>query len=119
MADTPDTLDATVSEGEARFEELRRRVGLSLAPLLFVLVLLLPFPQLTPEAHRLAAVLVLVIVLWVTEGLPLPVTALLGPLLAVMLQVAPVRVVFAPFANPLIFLFIGSFILAQALFVHR
>ena len=46
-------------------------------------------------------------------------TALLGPAVAVMLGVAPVRVAFAPFANPLIFLFIGSFILAQALFVHR
>ena len=32
---------------------------------------------------------------------------------------APVRETLAPFANPLIFLFIGSFILAQGLFVHR
>ena len=119
MADTSSTLNAAVSDAEARFEELRRRVGLFLGPTLFVLVLLLPLPMLTPEAHRLAAVLVLVIVLWVTEGLPLPVTAVLGPSLAVMLQVAPVRVAFAPFSNPLIFLFIGSFILAQALFVHR
>ena len=46
-------------------------------------------------------------------------TALLGPTLAVLLQVAPAGQAFAPMANPLIFLFIGSFILAQALFVHR
>ncbi len=61
----------------------------------------------------------LVIVFWITEALPLPVTALLGPALAVLFQVAPVADTFRPFAHPTIFLFIGSFILAQALFVHR
>ena len=109
----------TPSAGEVRFDEVRRKVGLVLAPAVFLLVLVLPFEQLTPEAHRLAAVIALVIVLWVTEAVPLPVTALLGPSLAIVLRVAPVREAFAPFANPLIFLFIGSFILAQALFVHR
>ena len=104
---------------ESRFDIVRRRVGLLLGPAVFLLVLATPFEQLTPEAHRLAAVTSLVIIFWTTEALPLPVTALLGPALAVMLQVAPVREALAPFANPLIFLFIGSFILAQALFVHR
>jgi sodium-dependent dicarboxylate transporter 2/3/5 len=33
--------------------------------------------------------------------------------------IAPARDVFAPFADPLIFLFIGSFILAQSIFVYR
>ena len=108
-----------MTPAEARFEELRRRAGLVLAPVVFLLVLVFPFEGLSLEQHRLAAVLALVITLWVTEALPLAVTALLGPTLAVILQVAPVRVTFAPFANPLIFLFIGSFILAQALFVHR
>ena len=98
---------------------MRRRVGLLLGPALFLLVLLLPFDSLTPEGHRLAAVMALVIVFWITEALPLEVTALLGPVLAIMLRVGPARDVLAPFANPLIFLFIGSFILARALFVHR
>jgi len=86
---------------------------------MFLAVLLVPFPQLSPDAHRLAAVLALVIVFWITEVVPLPVTALLGPALAVMLGVAPVATALAPMANPIVFLFIGSFILAQALFVHR
>jgi sodium-dependent dicarboxylate transporter 2/3/5 len=46
------------------------------------------------------------------------VTALLGPALAVLLQVAPARQALASFADPIIFLFIGSFILAEAMFVH-
>lgn len=107
------------TEAEARFDEIRRKVGFALGPAVFFLVLLLPFEQLSPEAHRLAAVIALVMVFWITEALPLPVTALLGPALAIVLGVAPVREAFIPFAHPLIFLFIGSFILAQALFVHR
>ena len=108
-----------VKDEESQFDVMRRRVGLVLGPAVFLLVLAMPFEQLTPEAHRLAAVISLVIVFWTTEALPLPVTSLLGPSLAIMMQVAPVRDALAPFANPLIFLFIGSFILAQALFVHR
>ena len=105
--------------GEAESDALRKKIGMFLAPGIFMLILLLPFPQLTLEAHRLAAIMALVIVLWVTEVMPLPVAALLGPVLAVMLGVARVGPAFAQMANPLIFLFIGSFILAEGLFVHR
>ena len=104
--------------GADRFETRRRQVGLVLAPVLFGIVLLLPAGGLSGEGHRLAAIMALVVTLWVTEALPLAVTALLGPILAVILQVAPVREAFAPMANPTIFLFLGSFILAQGLLVH-
>ena len=109
----------TKTDAELRFDEMRRKVGIVVGPLVFLLVLAWPFTSLTPEGHRLAAVMGLVIIFWVTEALPLPVTALLGPSLAVLLQVAPVGDTFRPFASPTIFLFVGSFILAQALFVHR
>jgi sodium-dependent dicarboxylate transporter 2/3/5 len=45
-------------------------------------------------------------------------TAFLGVAGAVVLGVAPATVAFAPFADPLIFLFIGTFMLAQAIFFH-
>ena len=96
----------------------RRRIGAVAAPAVFVILLLLPMPGLSPEAHRLAGVLAAVVVLWVTEALPLPVTALLGAAASVTLGVAPARQVFAPFADPLMFLFIGAFILARAMFLH-
>jgi sodium-dependent dicarboxylate transporter 2/3/5 len=60
----------------------------------------------------------MMVALWVTEALPLAVTALIGPVLVVVLQVAPARDAFAPFADPIIFLFIGSFMIAEAMFVH-
>ncbi|MGI9106910.1 MAG: SLC13 family permease [Pyrinomonadaceae bacterium] len=108
-----------ITEGEARFERVRRAAGLLLAPAVFIVLLLLPMPALKPEAHRLAAVMAAVVVLWVTEALPLPTTALLGAAACVVLRVAPAKDVFAPFADPLMFLFIGSFILARAIFLHR
>jgi sodium-dependent dicarboxylate transporter 2/3/5 len=97
---------------------VRQRIGAVLALIVFVLLLATPMPGLSPAAHRLAAVLAVVVVLWVTEALPLPVTALLGAAACVILQVAPAKEVFAPFADPLMFLFIGAFILARAIFLH-
>jgi len=108
-----------ISEAEARFERWRRVAGLVVAPAVFVVLLLLPLTGLKPEAHRLAAVMAAVVVLWITEALPLPVTALVGAAACVVLRVAPAKDVFAPFADPLMFLFIGSFMIARAIFLHR
>lgn len=106
-----------ISAAEARFELWRRRSGLVLAPLVFVLLWLAPL-RVAPPAHRLAAVLGAVVVLWITEAIPMAMTAFLGVAVAVLLRVAPAAEAFAPFADPLIFLFIGTFMLAQAIFFH-
>jgi len=98
---------------------VRQRLGAVLALAVFLLLWFLPFPGLTLEAHRLASVLGAVVVLWVSEALPLSATALLGAALCVVLGVAPAKEVFAPFADPLMFLFIGAFILSRAIFVHH
>ena len=105
---------------ESRMDLLRRRAGLVLAPLLFAFVLSANFASLAdkPTAHRLAAVMAAVVVLWVTEAIPMALTALLGATACVMLQVAPAKNVFAPFADQLMFLFIGSFMLARAIELH-
>ncbi len=106
---------------EAELEEgagpLRRTIGGLLGPALAVLVLLAPLP-LSIEQQRLAAVLSLVVVWWVSEVVPIPVTGLLGLALCVLLGVAPAATIFGSFASPTIFLFIGSFILARAMTLH-
>lgn len=107
-----------LSRGEAAFEESRRTVGFFLAPAFFLIVLLLPFPALSDEAHKLAAVMALVATLWITEALPLAVTGLLGPTLVVILGIAPAQKAFAPFADPIMFLFLGAFVIAKAISVH-
>jgi len=107
-----------VSKAEERFEKLRKAAGLILGPAVFLLLYLLPLEGLTPEAKKLAAILGVVLVFWLTEAVPIPVTALLGAVLCVLFSVAPAQEVLAPFANPIVFLFIGSFILAEAISRH-
>jgi len=68
--------------------------------------------DLSPQAQTLAVIVVAVVILWITEALPLAVTALLGAAACVLAGVAPAREVFAPFADPLIFLF-------EAIRLHR
>lgn len=108
-----------LSPAEEAFEQYRKVVGAVLAPLAFAALWFMDFPSLSPEAHRLAAVMGAVVVLWMTEALPMPVTAMLAAAACVLLRVAPAKAVFAPFGDPLMFLFIGSFILARAIFLHR
>ena len=107
----------TYSPAEEAFNFRRRTIGLIAGPVVFVVLLVAPLPLGAP-AHKVAAILGMMIVFWVTEALPLAVTALLGPVLAVVLRVAPAGAAFASFADPIIFVFIGSFILAEAMFVH-
>jgi solute carrier family 13 (sodium-dependent dicarboxylate transporter), member 2/3/5 len=107
-----------ISAGEERFEAIRRKAGFVLAPLSFCVVWLAPLDGLTREAHLLAAIAALTVMLWITEAIPIPAAALLGPALCVVFGVAPAKIVLAPFADPVVFLFIGSFMLAQGLYAH-
>jgi sodium-dependent dicarboxylate transporter 2/3/5 len=107
-----------LSESERRFDLLRRGVGLFSGPVALLLVLAWPMPELSPEAHRLAAIASLVVVWWITEAIPIPITAVLGAALACVFGVASPAAAFAPFADPIMFLFIGSFILSRAIVVH-
>ena len=77
-----------------------------------------PMPELSPEAHRLAAIATFVVIWWITEALPIPITAILGAALAVLFGVATPTAAFAPFADPIMFLFIGSFILSRGIVVQ-
>lgn len=111
--------EEVISPQEARFDKWRARAGFLLAPIAFLLIFFNSFETLSAEAHNLAAIIAVVIILWICESLPMPVTALIGAALCVIFKVADARTVFAPFADPLMFLFIGSFILARAIFLHN
>ncbi|MFQ5817440.1 MAG: SLC13 family permease [Terriglobia bacterium] len=100
------------------FERVRRRWGLLAGPVLALVVYFWWAADYAPASRRLAAVLTLVVIYWVSEAIPIPVTALLGPALCALLGVASARAVLAPFANPVIFVFLGSFLLARAMMVN-
>ena len=108
----------SISAAEERFERVRRTAGFVVGPGLFVVLWLFPWSGLTSEAQRLAAIMGLVLVFWLTEPIPIAVTALLGPVLCILLGVAPAKEVLPNFGHPLILLFLGGFILAQAMQVH-
>src|SRR3990172_713970 len=112
-------VEFVISEGERKFEMYRKTISLFLGPIVFLTILFIPIPILSTEAHRLSAVLGIVLIYWVGEAIPIPVTAILGAILCVILGVAKSQTVFAPFAHPIIFLFIGSFMLAEAMKVHK
>ena len=85
-----------------------------LLPLLAVL-LLPPPADMGLEAWRTLGVAGLMAVWWVTEALPLPATALLPLVLFPPLGLASIGDTASPYANPVIFLFLGGFVLAAAL----
>ena len=92
------------------------RAGLLAAPLLLAMFLIMPPPEgLTTAAWHTAGVVVVMAVLWISEAIPIPVTAMLPIVLFPLTGVAPVKDAAAPYANPVIFLFMGGFFLALGL----
>jgi solute carrier family 13 (sodium-dependent dicarboxylate transporter), member 2/3/5 len=106
-SDASDSHDAT----------LWSRLGLVAAPLASLALWLAPLP--VPElAHRMAALLIGVVILWVSEALPIQFTAMLIAPLLVAFGIASPTQAFAPYADPLLFLFYASFFLAEAMSRH-
>ena len=107
----------TLSPAEERFERGRQTVGLFLGPLVFLALYLAPLP-LPPDQQALAAVFSFVIIYWLMEPIPIPVTAVLALGMCIVFGVAPADDVFGAFGSSTIFLFIGAFIIAQAMMTH-
>jgi len=69
----------------------------------------------TPEAWRAAGVGLLMASWWMTEALPIAATSLVPLALFPLVGVVPIKEAAAPYANPIIFLFLGGFLLAKGL----
>lgn len=106
-----------LSAVEEKFERIRRTGGLFAAPLVAIVLLIVPMP-LPYEQQTLIAVLVGVVILWLTEAVPIPIGGLIGIVTLAVLQVAPADEIVAPFGSTTIFTFIGAFLLAQAMMKH-
>ncbi|MGP9837977.1 SLC13 family permease [Arthrobacter sp. 179] len=94
---------------------MRKRIGLFAGPVLAVVVFFLLPGDLAQPARFTAAVATVMALWWMTEAIPLAATALLPLVLFPMLNVAGMGDAAAPYANPIIFLFMGGFMLALAL----
>ncbi len=90
--------------------------GLFLGPLLAVAMLVIGGPDdLNPIAWRTAAVGVLMATWWATEAIPIAATAFLPIVLFPWLGISTIQDATAPYANKVIYLFLGGFILAFAM----
>jgi solute carrier family 13 (sodium-dependent dicarboxylate transporter), member 2/3/5 len=111
-------VSSTVVEDRRRAGAGRRRstTGLLLGPAVLAVALVLPAPGgMSVEAWRTAAVGLLMAIWWISEAIPIPATALVPIALFPLLGVAPVEAAASPYANPVIFLFLGGFLIAQAM----
>ncbi len=90
-----------------------QRIGLFVGPAVFLLMLLLPPPgELSLLGWRTAAAATLIAIWWMTEAIPIPATALLPLVLFPGLGILTAPSAAAPYANELIFLFMGGFFIA-------
>lgn len=95
--------------------EFSKKAGLFLAPILFIILLNLPFELVSEKGDAVIAVAVWMVIWWITEAVSISVTALLPLLLFPLLKIMDIGEVGANYGSPIIFLFFGGFILALAL----
>jgi len=91
------------------------RTGRWLGPTVFAVFLILPAPvEFDSSAWWVLGLTLFMAIWWITEAAPIPVTAALPVALLPVLGVVPITEAAAPYANPLIFLFVGGFAIALA-----
>ncbi len=94
----------------------RQRIGLILGVLLLLATFLAPpVFGLNPAASKVALLAITMATMWVTEAIPIPATALLPMVLLPILGIMPIKEAAAPYADPIIYLFMGGFILSLAM----
>ena len=105
---------------ESSFDHKRHIFGAVFGPLVALLVYLIPIAGLAdnPEAHKLLAIVTFVAFWWICEPVPIPVTSLIAPVLCVIFGVTSATNAFSAFANPMIFMFMGGFLIAKGMMVN-
>ncbi len=94
----------------------KKKIGLVLGPLLFALVMLFFNPEnLNPDAKSILASTIWIAVWWITECVPISVTALLPIVLFPLTGGLDIKSTTASYGHNLVFLFVGGFIIALAI----
>ncbi len=87
-------------------------LGLSL---FFICAFIEPFPHLNSDAQKVGGLAILMLFWWLSEAVSISVTALLPIIILPLMGVLDIKEVSSSYANPIIFLFMGGFIIALAL----
>jgi sodium-dependent dicarboxylate transporter 2/3/5 len=89
-------------------------IGLVLGPVIFLLFIFIPQQTMSQPAWFTAAVSLWMAIWWATEAIPVPATALLPIVMFPMLGIASLKDATSGYSNPIIYLFLGAFLLALA-----
>jgi sodium-dependent dicarboxylate transporter 2/3/5 len=90
----------------------RQQIGMVLGPSLFAGMLLFPPFDISSSANAALASTLWIAVWWVTEAIPIPATSLLPIVLFPLTGVVDAAGATAPYADPVVFLLLGGFLLA-------
>lgn len=94
---------------------LHKKIGFLTGPILFLILLLSPISLENPIAIKVIAVAAWMIIWWITEAVSISVTALLPLTLFPLIGITDITSVSKHYANPIVFLFFGGFVIALAL----
>lgn len=95
------------------FPVTKRFIGMGSGLLLFIIMIVSPPPEgLSHEGWYTAAIAVLMAIWWTTEVIPIPATAMIPLVLFPLFDISGISATASPYANPMIFLFLGGFMLA-------
>lgn len=106
------SLPESTDQQRGRYQD----IGLMCGPAIFALMMLFDSSQSTMsvEAWRVAAVGLWMATWWATEAIPVPVTAFLPIVTFPSLGISSLSDTTSAYANPIIYLFLGAFLLALA-----
>ena len=94
----------------------KKKIGLVFGPVLFALVMLFFNPEnLNPDAKSILASTIWIAIWWITECVPISVTALLPIVLFPLTGGLDIKSTTASYGHNLVFLFVGGFIIALAI----
>ncbi|TAG89044.1 MAG: DASS family sodium-coupled anion symporter [Bacteroidetes bacterium] len=93
---------------------------IAIGPILFFILILSPqIPYISPLAQKSLAVAIWMLAWWISESVEISVTALLPLILFPLLGILSIKEASQAYGNPVIFLFMGGFMLALALEKHK
>ncbi len=84
-------------------------------PASLLLFTLWPIPGLSSNANLVCGVTAWMVIWWISEAVPIPMTSLLPMIMFPLLGVSSAEAATSPYAHPLIFMFFGGFCLSIAL----
>ena len=90
-------------------------IGLALGPAMSGVCALAPSPLISQEAWYVIGLAAWIVIWWVSEAIPIGITSLLPIIYLSLTGVTPIKEASAPYASPIVFLFLGGFILALSL----